>query len=90
MKKLSEPKGPAGEYKKANGVSDELYQEIMAEIGPGVWDPRIHTKKKSVYDETDTGIEVGFLVKECNKASDFNWADVDFDHYIQEVRKILI
>lgn len=89
MKKISEAIGPVGEFKKANGVSDSEYQKVIAEIGRGVWDQRIHTKNKSKYEEREASIEAGFLVKECNDASKFNWDDVDFDHYVAEVKKLL-
>ncbi|MFM6929948.1 MAG: hypothetical protein ACKOX6_15870 [Bdellovibrio sp.] len=90
MKKISEPKGSIGQYKRAGGVSEATYEKVMAEIGPGVWDPRIHTKNKSKYEKVETSVESGYLVKECNKASDFNWADVDFDHYVEEIKKLII
>lgn len=90
MKKIAPPKGPLGQYKKANAVSDDDYARISKEIGPGVWDSRIHTKNKSKYEHVTTSIESGYLVKECNRAKNFNWLDVDFGYYIAEIQKLLI
>jgi hypothetical protein len=90
MWKLSKPKGDIGTYKRRNGISDSFYNRTLASIAEGTWDERIHTKNKSTYQEVKTGIESGRLVKECNKASDFNWSDVDYDYYINETKKLLI
>lgn len=90
MKKISQPKGEIGTYKRANKVSDELWQRVMQEIPEGAWDERIHTKNKSKYAEVVTSIESGKLVKECNRASDFSWRDVDFSYYEGEIKKLVI
>lgn len=90
MKKVSLPKGKIGDWKRRNGLKDSEFEKILATIPQGAWDERIHTKNKSKYAEQSMNIENGWLVKECNKASDFNWADVDFKYYEQETRKLLI
>lgn len=90
MQKISMPKGEIGTWKRKNGLKDEEYQKILATLPPGAWDERIHTKNKSKYEKVITSIESGRLVKCCNKASDFDWNDVDFDYYAQEIRKLLI
>lgn len=90
MKKVSVARGPVGTWKRANGVSDKLWNEVMASIPPGTWDARIHTKNKSKYEEVTTGIESGWKVKECNKASKFDWNDVDYEYYINEIQKLII
>lgn len=90
MKKIAMPKGDIGQYKRKNKLSDQEFLKVIKEIGPGVWDPRIHTKNKSKYEEVVTNIENGRLVKCCNKADQFNWSDVDFDYYIQEIKKLFI
>lgn len=90
MSKTAPPTGVPGAYKKATKVSDSMYEKIMREIGPGVWDERIHTKNKSVHAERTTDICKGYLVKECNVASDFDWTDVDFDYYRDEIEKLII
>lgn len=90
MRKVAPPKGVIGQYKRRNGITDELYNQIKKQIGDDVWDERIHTKNKSKYAIVETSIESGSLVKECNKATDFSWQDVDFDYYEKEISKLLI
>lgn len=90
MKKIAPPKGEVGDYKRANGLEDKFYEEIKASIPKGTWDARIHTKNKSKYESVTTNIENGRKVKCCNVASDFNWADVDYEYYINEIKKLEI
>lgn len=82
--------GPKGEFKRKPKTPDALYNSVMSQIGWGVWDERIHTKNKSKYVDTVTSIQSGWKVKECNKASDFDWSDVDFNFYLGEVEKLII
>lgn len=90
MKKIAPPTGEHGQYKRKNKLTDDYFNKILNEIGPGVWDDRIHTKNKSKYTIAETRIEAGRLVKECNNMNNFNWLDVDFDYYVKEVEKLLI
>ena len=90
MKKISPAKGEEGQYKRANKLTDEYFNKIMTEIGKDVWSDKIHTKNKSVYAERTTSIQAGWLVKECNVASKFNWEDVDWNYYITEAKKNII
>ena len=90
MRKVAPPKGPLGEYKRKNKITDALFNKVMSEIGPGVWDDRIHTKNKSKYTEVVTGIEAGRLIKECNDSDNFDWSDVDWDYYIKEIEKLKV
>jgi len=90
MRKVAMPKGEIGGYKRRNKISDELYEKVLAEIPKGTWDARIHTKNKSKYEEVETSIESGWLVKECNRADKFDWSDLDYDYYIKEVEKLMI
>ena len=90
MRKVSEPKGEIGTYKRKNKITDSFYQKVLGEIPPGAWDDRIHTKNKSKYEQVVTSIESGWKVKECNHVSRFNWDDVDYDYYAQEIRKLVI
>lgn len=90
LKKFYDPKGAIGDYKRKNGIPDEYYKRILSEIPAGTWDERIHTKNKSKYQVNVTNVEAGFLVKECNKASNFSWDDLNYDYYIDTVRKLLI
>lgn len=90
MTKTSPPVGPVGTYKQAPGVSDALFKRITAEIPKGAWDARIHTKNKSVYTERVQEVEKGYLVKECNDASKFDFDDVDFSYYAEQIKKLMI
>lgn len=92
MKKVSPPTAgnEIGEYKRAAKVSDHEYKRVMAEIGPGVWDERIHTKNKSKHDLREMSINQGWKVAECNRASDFSFDRVDYQWYVSEARKLII
>lgn len=90
MRKVSSPKGTIGTYKRKNGIKDDFYNRILSEIPAGAWDERIHTKNKSKYQEVVQSIESGWLVKECNHVRDFNWEDVDFRYYVEEIKKLII
>lgn len=90
MKKVAKPKGELGGFKRKNSIKDSEYQKVLAEIGPGVWDERIHTKNRSVVAMATTSIQSGRLVRECNRAENFNWSNVDYDFYTAEIRKLII
>lgn len=90
MKKISKPKGEIGTWKRKNGITDSEFNRVFATLPLGAWDERIHTKNKSKYEAVETSIESGFLVKNCNRASDFNWSDVDFDYYAEKIRKLIV
>ena len=90
MKKIDPPRGPEGTYCRKAKLSDREFERILAATPPGEHNPEIHTKNKSVYKPVHTSIESGWLVKECNKASDFDWSDVDFKYYVEEVKKLQI
>ncbi len=90
MKKIAQPKGEIGAFKRKNSLKDEEFKRILAEIPKGTWDERIHTKNKSKYAAVTTSVESGKLVRECNRAGDFNWQDVDFHYYVEEVKKLII
>lgn len=98
LEKVMPPSGKGGEYKRANGVSDQLFYQVMSEIGPGVWDARIHTKNKSVYSDRRTRLHNGRLVRiieewdplDAEQASDLGteYIDFDYDFYIKEAEKL--
>ena len=90
MRKVAPPKGIAGTYKRKNGLTDTQYLEIARTVPTGTWDERIHTKNKSKYAEVTTSIESGRLVKVCNRATDFDFADVDWNYYTEEIEKLII
>jgi len=88
--KLAKPKGEIGTFKRRNSISDEFYAKVLAEIPQGAWDARIHTKNKSINTEVRTGIESGRLVRNCNRALDFRWDDLDWSYYENEVEKLIL
>lgn len=90
MKKIAPPTGEIGDFKRKNSISDAEFHKVLKEIPKGTWDERIHTKNKSKYAAVTTSVESGRLVRACNRASDFNWADVDWDYYANEVEKLKI
>lgn len=90
MRKFALPKGEIGEYKRKNKLTDKFFNDVIKEIGKGVWDARIHTGNKTKYSVVETSIQSGWLVKECNIADKFDWSDVDWKYYIEESNKIII
>lgn len=88
--KVSTPTGEIGQYKKKSKLKPGYYEQVMKEIGPNVWDERIHTKNKSKYEKVVTGINTGYLVKECNRAEKFSFDDLDWNFYIEEAKKLII
>ena len=101
LEKVMPPAGPPGEYKRANSLTDNFFNGVMNEIGPGIWDERIHTKNKSVYEERRSGIQTGWNVTLCNNLADhsfisdveamMNWyfADLNYEWYIKEATKLV-
>jgi hypothetical protein len=90
MKKIANPKGELGDWKRKNKITNEEFARIRSEIPKGAWDERIHTKNKGKYTAVTTSVEQGWLVKACNRASDFRWSDVNYDYYIKEIEKLQI
>ncbi len=90
MRKVAVPKGEIGAYKRRKSITNEYYEKILAEIPAGTHDIRVHTKNKSKYEMNETNIENGRLVRECNHANNFNWSDVDWSYYIDEIEKLRI
>lgn len=92
LKKISEPtKGnEIGQFKRKNGITDATYRTILAEIGAGVWDERIHTKNRSKYEMREMSICAGQPVSICNTASDFSFDNVNYEWYIKEANKLII
>lgn len=91
-KKISPPSGGAelGSWKRKNGIKDAFYNKILSEIPPGAWDERIHTKNKSKNVMREEKIEAGYLIKECNHVSRFDWSDVDYSYYVEQIKKLII
>jgi hypothetical protein len=89
LEKVMPPKGEPGEYKRANSLTDIYYWQIMEEIGPGIWDERIHTKNKSIYETRRSGVHTGWNVRICNNLQGYTFGDINFEWYIQEVDKLI-
>jgi hypothetical protein len=89
LEKVMPPKGKEGEYKRANGLTQDYYESVLEEIGPGVWDERIHTKNRSVYEERRTTINNGWTVKVCNNLNNHEVKDINYHWYIQEAEKLV-
>jgi len=89
LEKVMPPKGVPGEFKRANSLTDFYYDQVMEEIGPGVWDERIHTKNQSIYEERRSGIHTGWNVRICNNLQGYTFGDINCEWYIQEVDKLI-
>jgi hypothetical protein len=91
LDKVMPAAGEAGGYKRANGVPDYIYNQVIAEIGQGVWDERVHTKNKSMYDERRIGINTGWKVTLCNDMRGLDlFNDVNYEFYIKEAEKLVL
>lgn len=88
MKKVFSPKGIIGQYCRKNKITDSFYLSVLKSIPEGAWDERIHTKNKSRCKMKETGIDKGYLVKCCNVAKMFDWVDINYQYYIDEVNKL--
>lgn len=89
--KIAPARGTPGQYKRANKLTDDYFNQVLAEIGPDVWDERIHTKNKSVYgSNVETGINVGWEAIECNDMKNFKWENLNYKWYISEAEKLIL
>lgn len=95
MKIIRPSPGPVGMYKRKNKITDKLYSEVLAQVGTN-WDDRIHVgnaKKpasQTKYDDTTSNVAAGYLVRDCCDVVNFNWSDVNYDYYLEEVNKLMI
>lgn len=90
LRKVMPPKGPAGQFKRKNGISNHEYHSILQTLSPGTHDPRIHTANKSRYEQREQGLQSGYLVADCCRASDFDFGRVNYDWYVREAEKLVI
>lgn len=98
MRKISPPAGPAGEYKRKNKITDHEFYKVMQEIGPGVWDGRIHTGKAGKPDTQgryETRSQVysgtgGYLVAEANDVRNFSFNNLNYSYYIDKAEELVI
>lgn len=90
LHKVMPAKGTIGEYKRANKLTDQYFNEVMAEIGSGVWDERIHTKNKSMYEERRTDLNTGYTVQIMNDMKSLPAvADFNYDWYVIQAEKLV-
>lgn len=76
-----------GEFKRKPGISDQEFWTVRQEVGPRVWDERIHTKAKTVYE--DRTLKVHPRAGICNNCEHFSFDNLDHDWYISEARKLV-
>lgn len=95
MSVVRPPSGELGAYKRKAKITNKLYNDVLKEVGKN-WDARIHVGKADKPDTqtrcefTTFKIQAGWKVKDCCDSSQFNWQDLDYDFYLQEINKIII
>jgi hypothetical protein len=98
LEKVMPAAGPPGQFKRANKLTDQYFNQVMIEIGDGVHDERIHTKNQSVYEERRSGIQTGYKVTICNDLNDLllppdggDWMSqsLNYEWYIKEAEKLV-
>lgn len=90
LTKVMPAKGVIGTFKRKSGISDFYYDEVLASIGEGVHDERIHTKNKSVHEVRRIGLHTGSVVTLCNDLSEgLFMCNLDFEWYIKEAEKLV-
>lgn len=88
--------GPVGAYKRKPKLTDKFYEDVIKEVGYYTWDARINVGKadkpdtQTKYDERVIDVVSGFKVKDCCDADKFNFADVDYNFYLEEINKLII
>lgn len=87
--KVSPPQGIPGAFKKANGVSDAEYAQVMRETN-GAWDARVCTKNESRYEQRETNFMAGYYTQVVNNIADFDPSKINYDWYLQEAYKLVI
>lgn len=91
LRKISPATETPGQYRKKPSklVTPQMYQAWHAANG-NIWNPDIHTKNQSVHDERETSLQAGWLVTECNTASDFSFDNLNYAYYLDMTRKLII
>lgn len=93
LKKVMPARGPIGAFCRANKLTDHFYATVMEEIGPGVWDERVHTKNRSTYSLREIGINTGWDVSIVNDMTDSpcnpDYYEIDYEFYIKETEKLI-
>jgi len=89
LEKVMPAAGVDGEFKRASKLTDGYFNSVMAEIGKGVWDERIHTKNKSVYAERRMMINTGWTVELCNNLEGVSLDDLNYEWYIKQAENLV-
>jgi hypothetical protein len=100
MKVVRPAPGPIGWYKRKPKTPETLYNQVIKENGSGlIWDARIHTGKepkpgkkdeRGKYEDTTSSICSGFKVEDCCDSTKFNYANIDYKFYLEEINKLII
>ncbi|MCK5126795.1 MAG: hypothetical protein KAR42_11115 [candidate division Zixibacteria bacterium] len=54
-----------------------------------VHDERIHTRNRSTHETREMSIQAGLLVTDCSNADLFDWSAINYDWYIDQVKKLV-
>lgn len=98
--KVSPPSETEGSWKRAPGIKDSFYRQVVAELNANPpenprldsvgfpYDERIHTKGGSVHSTRRSSMCAGWKVTECANADDFSLDHVNIEYYVNEVNKL--
>lgn len=97
--KLTPTKEKPGTWKKARGVSDAEYdawvtqshdvQGVQLDSNGVPHNPEIHTKSKTMNQDSRSRFAAGWQCVECANAEDFDWSNVNYTYYIDEAMKLI-
>ena len=84
-----------GHFKRKNGITDADWYKGLRETPTETVDgltrpqhnPDIHTKNKSIYEDRTMTVHPRAMI--CNRADAFDFANVDYDWYIEEANKLV-
>ncbi len=88
LDKVMPPTGELGAWKRKNGITDQYYEAVLAEVGDQ-WDDRIHTKNRTKYEIRRTTYHQGYTVMLANDLCAMSFNDVNYDFYINEANKLV-
>jgi hypothetical protein len=99
LEKVFPPSGPEGQFKKANGVPQRLYDQWHADNG-NVHNPDLHTKNESTYEQRRVGVNTGWNVTLVNEWDDAEWEqaeasgaehglDINYEYYIKKAEDLV-
>lgn len=90
LEKLMPAVGPVGQFKKANKVSQRDYDNWHNEWG-NVWNPDLHTKNQSTYEDRLTALHGDTPVMVANVLPTYAEFDskVDRNWYVREAEKLV-